>query len=67
MAHHFGNNPFSMTSLDFDDINLTKDFNSAEAYSRSKLCNIYHCKELAKRLNESGIAVYSLHPGTYVI
>ena len=67
MAHHFAKNPFSMTSLDFDDINLTKNFISAEAYSKSKLCNVYHCKELARRLNESGIAVYSLHPGMNVL
>ena len=48
----------------FDDIHLEKgEYNTVMAYSQSKLANILHAKELAKRLEGTGISVYSLHPG----
>ena len=34
-----------------------------EAYGHSKLANLLHAKELAKRLENTGISVYALHPG----
>lgn len=49
--------------IDFDDINYEKNFDSMQAYAQSKLANVLHCKELAKRLENTGISVYSLHPG----
>ena len=49
--------------IQFDDINQEKNFGSEEAYFQSKLANILHCRELAKRLENTGISVYSLHPG----
>ena len=48
----------------FDDIHLDKgEYNTVMAYSQSKLANILHAKELARRLNNMGISVYVLHPG----
>ena len=47
----------------FDDFNYEKGFSYMEAYGHSKLANILHAKELAKRLENTCISVYSLHPG----
>lgn len=56
-AHIIGN------SLDFDDINLEKSYNSLRAYGRSKLSNILFTRELAKKLKGTNVTCYSLHPG----
>ncbi len=39
-------------SLDFDDLQLAKNFGPMKAYSRSKLCNILFTRELARRAPE---------------
>lgn len=49
--------------ITFDDINFEKNFSTMKVYGESKLANILHAKELAKRLENSGISVYVLHPG----
>ncbi|XP_022909830.1 WW domain-containing oxidoreductase [Onthophagus taurus] len=36
------------------------------AYNNSKLCNVLFGRELAKRLQNQGISVFSLHPGNMV-
>lgn len=50
---------------DFDtsDINMDKDFSGWKGYSRSKWCNIVFTKELAKRLEGTGVTANCLHPG----
>ena len=58
MAHEAARNGIS-----FDDINFDNNFNSVQVYAQSKLANVLHGKELAKRLENTGISVYSLHPG----
>uniref|UniRef100_T1J5Y8 Dehydrogenase n=1 Tax=Strigamia maritima TaxID=126957 RepID=T1J5Y8_STRMM len=52
-------------SIDWDDINLDQPgkYGTLKAYSQSKLCNILFSNELARRLQGSGVNVYSLHPG----
>ena len=62
MAHTMATNGIS-----FDDINFENSFNSTQVYAQSKLANVLHAKELAKRLENTGISVYSLHPGIYTI
>lgn len=57
MGHKFVN------GMNWDDLNWEKSFNSSQAYAQSKLANILHAKELAKRLANTGISVYVLHPG----
>ncbi len=47
----------------WDDINFKRGYDKLEAYNQSKLANVLHAKHLAKRLQGSGITVYSLHPG----
>ncbi|XP_057528044.1 short-chain dehydrogenase TIC 32, chloroplastic-like [Amaranthus tricolor] len=50
----------------FDGINNESGYNSLQAYGQSKLANILHANELAKRLKEEGveITVNSIHPGS---
>jgi retinol dehydrogenase 12 len=50
--------------LDFDDLQSTKHYRGMEAYSRSKLANIYFTTELARRLQGTGVTANCLHPGT---
>ena len=39
-------------------------FTGMREYSVSKLANVLHAQELARRLADSGVTTYSLHPGT---
>jgi NAD(P)-dependent dehydrogenase (short-subunit alcohol dehydrogenase family) len=49
--------------LDFDDLQLAKSFGAMKAYGRSKLCNILFTRELAHRLQGTGVTANCLHPG----
>lgn len=49
--------------INFDDINYEKSFKTTQVYAQSKLANILHAKELARKLENSGISVHVLHPG----
>lgn len=40
-----------------------RTYNRREAYGQSKLANVLHAKELARRLEGSDVAVFSVHPG----
>jgi NAD(P)-dependent dehydrogenase (short-subunit alcohol dehydrogenase family) len=49
--------------LDFDDLQSIRKYRWMEAYSKSKLANIYFARELARRLDGTGVTVNALHPG----
>ncbi|XP_068169877.1 retinol dehydrogenase 11 [Antennarius striatus] len=49
--------------IHFDDINLDKDYEPWKSYRQSKLANVLFSKELAKKLQGTGVTTYSLHPG----
>uniref|UniRef100_T1J5Y7 Uncharacterized protein n=1 Tax=Strigamia maritima TaxID=126957 RepID=T1J5Y7_STRMM len=51
--------------MHWNDLNLNKEgaFGKWKAYSQSKLANILFTKELAKRLEGTGVTTYTLHPG----
>ncbi|XP_071378562.1 retinol dehydrogenase 12 isoform X1 [Centroberyx affinis] len=49
--------------IHFEDINLDKDYTREKSYSQSKLANVLFCRELAARLQDTGVTAYSLHPG----
>ena len=51
------------SSMNWEDLNWEKSYDKNRAYAQSKLANVLHAKELARRLKDEGISVYSLHPG----
>jgi len=50
--------------IDWDDLQLTRDWNTGRSYCLAKLANILFTRELARRLQPDGIVVHALHPGT---
>lgn len=60
LAHTFG-------SIDLDDLNWeTRRYWSWPAYGQAKLANVLFARELAARLKNDHVLVYSLHPGSIV-
>ena len=56
-GHYYG-------SLDFNNMMWVNcNYKSFAAYARSKLANVMFSRELAKRLEGTGVSTYSLHPG----
>ena len=51
------------SSFKFDNINSEKYYSKWDAYGQSKLANILFTRELAKRLEGTGVTANSLHPG----
>lgn len=50
--------------IHFDDLNyLSRPFDSWEAYAQSKLANLLHARELARRLAGTGVTSASVNPG----
>jgi retinol dehydrogenase 12 len=49
--------------LDFGDLQGERNYRGYRAYARSKLANILFTYELARRLEGTGIAANTLHPG----
>jgi len=49
--------------IHFDDIFLDQNYNPMVSYSQSKLANILFTRELSRRLKETNIKTFSLHPG----
>jgi NAD(P)-dependent dehydrogenase (short-subunit alcohol dehydrogenase family) len=50
-------------TLDFDDLQAARGYKGWTAYRRSKLCNILFTRELAHRLQGTGVTANCLHPG----
>ena len=53
-----------VSGINFIDINSTSSYSRWGAYGQSKLANILFTRELARRLQGSGVSVFSLHPGS---
>ena len=49
--------------LDFSDLQSSRHYSGFGVYGRSKLCNILFTRELARRLNGTGITANCFHPG----
>jgi NAD(P)-dependent dehydrogenase (short-subunit alcohol dehydrogenase family) len=50
--------------INFDDINLEKEYGGWKAYGQSKLALVLFTHELAKKIQHSGVTVNAVHPGT---
>ena len=50
-------------ALDFDDLQAERAYSGFPVYGRSKLCNILFTRELARRLQGTGVTANCLHPG----
>ena len=55
-AHHGG-------VINFEDLQSERSYSPYKAYAQSKLANILFTRALSKRLEESNMTTYSLHPG----
>lgn len=55
-AHRFAD-------VDFDDIMGERGWTPMKSYGQSKLCNILFTRELARRLQGTGVTANCLHPG----
>ncbi|GIW87031.1 MAG: retinol dehydrogenase [Isosphaeraceae bacterium] len=51
------------SGINFDDLQLRRRYSGWRAYCQSKLANILFTRELARRLNGTGITANCLHPG----
>ncbi len=50
--------------IDFDDLNFEKrEYSPYAAYAQSKLANVLHAVDLARRLEGTGVSAFSVHPG----
>ena len=52
--------------MDWDDLNAEKrrGYSHWHCYANSKLANVLHAKELARRAKDVGIVAFSVHPGS---
>ena len=53
----------TVSGLDWDDLEGRRRYKPFRAYSQSKLANILFARELARRLEGSGVTANALHPG----
>lgn len=56
VVHHAG-------KIRFHDLQGEKHYNRGFAYCHSKLANVLFTRELAKRLQGTGVTTYAVHPG----
>ena len=56
MAHIWG-------KINFDDLQSEQSYSRQGAYSQSKLANVVFTRSLARRLKDTNVTAYSLHPG----
>ncbi|MYA61181.1 MAG: SDR family NAD(P)-dependent oxidoreductase [Dehalococcoidia bacterium] len=51
-------------NVNLEDLNYKRrDFHNFAAYAEAKVATVLYAKELAERLDGTGVAVFSLHPG----
>jgi len=56
-------NAHKSAHLDFSDLQSSRGYSGFAVYGRSKLCNILFTRELARRLEGTGVTANCLHPG----
>ncbi|XP_048857469.1 dehydrogenase/reductase SDR family member 13-like isoform X2 [Brienomyrus brachyistius] len=63
LLHRLGTVSFSTLAAHKDLVTGQRTWDNFQAYCNSKLCNVLFTRELANRLEGSGISCFSLHPG----
>lgn len=63
LLHHQGSVDFGTLSTHRDVVTGQSSWHCFKAYCHSKLCNVLFTRELANRLEGTGVTCYSLHPG----
>lgn len=63
LLHLFGNVDFPLLDSKKDLVSAQSTWSNFQAYCSSKLCNVLFTRELANRLEGTGVTCYSLHPG----
>jgi NAD(P)-dependent dehydrogenase (short-subunit alcohol dehydrogenase family) len=58
VGHHFARH-----GMRFDDLQSEHGYDGMDAYCRSKLANVLFTRELAKRLEGTGVTANAVHPG----
>ena len=58
-----GAHAYSGGALNFDDLQSENNYSSMKVYAKSKLANILFNRELARRLDGTGVTANCLHPG----
>jgi NAD(P)-dependent dehydrogenase (short-subunit alcohol dehydrogenase family) len=53
----------AIQGLNWDDLEFRKGYRGFKAYCQSKLANVLFTRELARRLEGSGVTANALHPG----
>jgi retinol dehydrogenase 12 len=51
------------SGLDFDDLESTRGYRPFRTYGRTKLMNLLFTRELARRLDATGVTANAVHPG----
>lgn len=49
--------------IKFNDLNSEQNYDPAEAYNQSKLANTLFTRELARKLEGTGVSTFAVHPG----
>ena len=50
-------------NMNWNDLNLTKNFSTGGAYCQAKLASLLFTRELAHRFGNQGIVAHAMHPG----
>jgi NAD(P)-dependent dehydrogenase (short-subunit alcohol dehydrogenase family) len=60
---NIGSDSYRVGTLDLDNLQLDQGYSVAKAYSNSKLAILYFTRELARRIEGSGVTVNAVDPG----
>jgi len=56
--------PKNRPDVHLDDLNYqNRDYNNMRAYAEAKVATVLYAKELAERLEGTGVSAFSVHPG----
>jgi NAD(P)-dependent dehydrogenase (short-subunit alcohol dehydrogenase family) len=58
VGHHF-----AFRGMRFEDLQSEQGYEAMEAYTRSKLANVLFTRELARRMEGTGVTANAVHPG----